>query len=101
MTLPQAIAFGTAEGTITIEGQAGPVSVAVNPDALDAIAQTTGGLSFSATTGEQLKQVYQDIGSSIGYTTEDRDASATFVGVSMVLLFGAAILSTLWFSRLP
>lgn len=95
------IAFGTAEGTITIEGQAGPVSVAVNPDALDAIAQETGGLSFSATTGEQLKQVYEDIGSSIGFTTEDRDASATFVGISMVLLFGAAVLSTLWFSRLP
>ncbi len=95
------IAFGTAEGTITIDGTAGPVSVAVNPQALEAIANDTGGLAFTATTGEQLKQVYEDIGSSIGFTTEERDASATFVGISMVLLFGAAALSTLWFSRLP
>ncbi|CAN5804451.1 VWA domain-containing protein [soil metagenome] len=95
------IAFGTAEGTIEIDGQPGPVSVAVNPEALAKIANDTGGKAFTAATGEQLKDVYKDIGSSVGYTTEQRDITATFVGASLVLLFAAAILSQLWFSRLP
>jgi len=96
-----AIAFGTAEGTIAIDGQPGPVSVAVNPGALEAIADDTGGRAFSAATEGELKAVYADIGSSVGYTTEERDITGTFVGASLVVLFAAAVLSQLWFSRLP
>ncbi|MCU1498114.1 MAG: von Willebrand factor type [Acidimicrobiales bacterium] len=95
------IAFGTADGTIEIDGQPGPVSVAVNPEALAAIANATGGTAFTADTGEKLEAVYKDIGSSVGFTTEQRDITATFVGGSLVVLFAAAFLSQLWFSRLP
>ena len=95
------IAFGTPYGTIAIEGQPGEVPVAVNPDALARIAADTGGTAFTATTGGQLKKVYANIGSSIGYTTAPRDITATFVGASLVALFAAAVLSQLWFSRLP
>ena len=95
------IAFGTPYGTIDLPGQEGPISVAVNPEALAAIANATDGKAFTAETGAQLEQVYSDIGSSIGYTTEHRDITTTFVGVSLVLLFGAAIGSQLWFSRVP
>jgi len=95
------IAFGTAEGTIQIDGQQGPVSVAVNPEALAKIANDTGGTAFTAATGAQLKKVYDNIGSSVGYTKELKDITGTFVGVSLLVLFAAAILSQLWFSRLP
>lgn len=95
------IAFGTPHGIIEIENQPGPISVAVNPEALAAIANATGGTAFTAATGEELRKVYSDIGSSIGYTTELRDITGTFVGGSLILLFGAAALSQLWFSRLP
>ena len=95
------IAFGTAEGTITIDGQAGPVPVAVNPEALAKIANDTGGTAFTASTGKELQEVYKNIGSSIGYTTEQTDIGDTFVGASLLLLFAAAVLSQLWFSRLP
>ncbi len=95
------IAFGTPRGIIEIEGQPGPISVAVNPEALSQIAVDTGGTAFSAATGDELQKVYEDIGSSIGYTTEERDITAWFVGASLGLLFGAAVLSLLWFSRLP
>lgn len=95
------IAFGTPDGTITLSGQEGPLSVAVNPAALAKIANATGGTAFTAATGDQLKQVYADIGSSVGYTTELKDISGTFVGGSLAVLFLAAILSQLWFSRLP
>lgn len=95
------IAFGTPEGTIEIEGQPGPVSVAVNPAALAEIANDTDGTAFEAATGDELKAVYEDIGSSVGYTTQRKDITGTFVGGSLVVLFVAAALSQLWFSRLP
>lgn len=95
------ISFGTENGTIELPNQEGPISVAVNPDALAKIANETGGTAFEAATGSELKAVYEDIGSSVGYTTELKDISGTFVGVSLVILFAAAVLSQLWFSRLP
>ena len=95
------IAFGTPYGTIDLPGQEGPISVAVNPEALAAIANATDGKAFTAETGAELEQVYSDIGSSLGFTTEQRDVTTTFVGASLVFMFGAAVLSQLWFSRLP
>ncbi|MCB0962483.1 MAG: VWA domain-containing protein, partial [Acidimicrobiales bacterium] len=71
------ISFGTPNGTIELPDQEGPISVAVNPDALAKIANETGGTAFEAATEEQLKAVYEDIGSSVGYTTELRDISGT------------------------
>lgn len=95
------IAFGTPGGTITIEGEPEPIPVAVDSSALAEIANTTDGTFFEAATGEELNQVYEDIGSSIGYTTEDRDVSERFVGAGLGLLLASAVLSQLWFSRLP
>ncbi|WP_426573195.1 VWA domain-containing protein [Aquihabitans sp. McL0605] len=95
------ISFGTANGTIDLPGQEGPVSVAVNPAALAKIANATGGTAFTAATQGELKKVYEDIGSSVGYTTELKDITGVFVGGSLFVLFLAAGLSQLWFSRLP
>ncbi len=95
------IAFGTAGGTIQIDGEPAPVPVAVDPEALAKIANDTDGTAFTAATGEELRSVYEDIGSSVGYTTEERPITDTFVGASLLLLVAAAILSQLWFSRLP
>lgn len=95
------IAFGTPEGTITIEGESAPVSVAVDGEALESIANATGGTHFRASTGDELRRVYEDIGSSIGYTTEQQEISEWFVAGSLVALVLAAAASQLWFSRLP
>ena len=95
------ISFGTEWGTIEIEGEPGPVSVAVDPAALERIANETGGVAYAAATGDELRAVYENIGSSIGYTTEERDISDRFVGASLIALLGAAVLSQVWFSRLP
>lgn len=95
------IAFGTANGTIELPNQEGPIAVPVNPEALARVANETGGTAFTAATGAELSAVYEDIGSSVGYTTELRDISGTFVGASLLVLFVAAFLSQLFFSRLP
>lgn len=95
------IAFGTDHGTITIPEEPMPISVPADREALKAIADQTQGKFFSAATEGQLQDVYADIGSSVGYTTEQRDMSAWYIGGALILLLGTAGLSLAWFSRLP
>ncbi|MCU1351256.1 MAG: von Willebrand factor type [Acidimicrobiales bacterium] len=95
------IAFGTDEGTIQLQGEQIPTPVRVDREALRKIAEATGGSAFSAATNEQLKKVYQDIGSSVGYIKTFRDVTSTFIGAAVILLFIGCALSLAWFSRLP
>jgi Ca-activated chloride channel family protein len=93
------IAFGTDDGTVAVEGRLVPVPV--NRDALRRLADTTGGRAFEAASGRELRQVYSDIGSSIGFTTVPRDVSAWFAGIGLAFALAAAAGSLAWFSRLP
>jgi len=94
------IAFGTDAGTVQI-GNRAPVQVPVDRDALRSIAEETGGASFEAASEGELKKVYADIGSSVGYTTEQRELTRWFMGAGLVALLAAAGMSLIWFSRLP
>ncbi len=93
------IAFGTPEGVISYQGQSVPV--AVNQADLRALADATGGSAFEAATTEQLETVYRDIGSSIGFVTEQREIGGWFTGVAFALAMLAGVGSLVWFSRLP
>ena len=93
------IAFGTDGGTVAVEGRSIPVPV--NKDALAAIADATGGKAFEAATAKELRRVYADIGSSIGYRTEQREVTSWAVGLALVFALAAAGGSLLWSSRLP
>jgi Ca-activated chloride channel family protein len=95
------IAFGTQTGTITIEGEAAPIAVPVNEGALQDIADQTQGKYFRAVTQGQLTNVYKNIGSSVGFTTQKREITVWFVGLTLVFLFAAAAMSLAWFARLP
>ena len=95
------IAFGTDQGVIRIPGQYGVVPVPVDRRALAAIADATGGRFYEAATEGELRDTYAAIGSSVGYTTEDTEVTAWFVGAGLVALFLAGGLSLAWFSRLP
>ncbi|HEY7486737.1 MAG TPA: VWA domain-containing protein [Streptosporangiaceae bacterium] len=93
------IAYGTAEGVIYQGSRVIPVPV--DGPALERIAQTTSGRFYEAATGDELRQVYEDIGSSVGYRVEQREIWAWFIGAGLVLACAAAVGSLLWFSRLP
>lgn len=98
------IAFGTDHGVIEVPNEIGELvatPVRVNRMALQRIADDTGGKAFTAATQNELKQVYTDIGSSVGYVTEFREIGLWFVGVGVLLLFASSAMSLLWFSRLP
>lgn len=93
------IAYGTPEGTVTSGGQT--QRVPVDADALAGLARDSGGQTYSAATGEQLEAVYHDIGSSIGYRTEQREITGWVLGAALIAAIAAGIASLAWFSRLP
>lgn len=93
------ISFGTPAGAVDRGGRA--VRVPVDGMTLRAVADQTGGGYHEATSGDELRAVYEDIGTSIGYRVEWQDVSARFIGVGLVLAMAAAGTSMVWFSRLP
>jgi len=93
------IAFGTDEGTVNINGS--HQRVPVDRQALEQLAESTQGFFYEAATAEALTQVYEDMGSSIGYKTVAKEIGRWFMGVGLLFALAAAGLSLLWTSRLP
>ena len=52
-------------------------------------------------SSNDLAEVYDSLGSTIGYEEEPKDVSYRFVAAGLVLLALAAGASLRWFSRLP
>ena len=95
------IAFGTDDGIIEIPQEPLPIAVPVDEAALRNIADGTGGTFFTAGTTAELESVYQDLGSSVGFETEQREISGWFIGAALLALALTAVFSLAWFSRLP
>jgi Ca-activated chloride channel family protein len=93
------IAYGTPEGVVETQGQLVPVPV--DAPALAELAEATGGQAYEAASDDELGDVYEDIGDSIGYRTERREVTTWFVGAALLLALGAAAASLRWFARLP
>ncbi|WP_328693886.1 VWA domain-containing protein [Streptomyces phaeochromogenes] len=94
------IAYGTESGTIDLPS-GDTVSVPVDGPALRGLASSTGGDFHEAATGEELQEVYEDIGSSVGHRTEQREIWQWFVAAGLLTALATAATSLLWFSRLP
>jgi Ca-activated chloride channel family protein len=92
------IAFGTDYGTLDLNGETVPVPV--DRSTLKQIADDTGGSYSEAASAQELKQVYEDLGSQIGYTTEPRDISPWFVRGGVLFAFLGIVASLLWTNRL-
>lgn len=92
------IAFGTDGGQVDIGGQR--QRVPVDRLALADLAETTDGYFYEAASVSELKQVYQDMGSSIGFRTEPREVTQWYAGVALLLALCAGATSLLWSSRI-
>ena len=92
------IAFGTDTGQVDIEGHV--QQVPVDRQSLSQLAETTQGFFYEAASLGELKQVYQDMGSSIGFRTEPREITQWYAGIALLLALCAGGLSLLWTSRM-
>lgn len=95
------IAFGTDGATIQLPEESLPTPVPVNREALEAIAEGTGGEFYEAATTEELTEIYTDIGSAVATEEQRVPIGSWFTGRGMLLLFISAVLSLIFSNRLP
>ncbi|MEV0721115.1 VWA domain-containing protein [Asanoa sp. NPDC050611] len=93
------IAFGTADGVI--DGPGGGQAVPVDGETLRAVAEQAAGSYHEAASAGELRAVYDDINTTVGFTTQTQDVSARFIGIALALAALAAIASMVWFARIP
>ncbi len=93
------IAYGTPDGFVEAEGQLVPVPV--DEETLATLADSTGGGTYTAESGDELDEVYGDIQSSIGFRTEPHEITPYLSALALLLGLLAAALSLRWFARFP
>jgi Ca-activated chloride channel homolog len=79
----------TENGYVDLDGKREPVPV--DHEEMKRIAAATNGEYFAAATADELKRVYQNIGSDIGYEKADREVTARFAGYGLALAVLAAL----------
>jgi Ca-activated chloride channel family protein len=93
------VGVGTEGATLEFMGRVLPVDL--DEQELHAIAEITGAQYFRTTDAGALRAVYRDLGSKLGFETEQHEATAAAAGIAAILLLGAAGASLLWFQRIP
>jgi len=93
------VSFGTPYGYVEINEQRQPVPV--DDEMLKKIADLSGGEAFTASSLEQLKEVFTDLQEQIGYETIKGDASVGWLRLGALVLAAAALGALLINRRLP
>jgi Ca-activated chloride channel family protein len=92
------IAYGTAAGYIEVSGRREPVPV--DRSELARVSRVSGGEAYTATSAGQLKEVYRDIGSSVGKEKVDQEVTARYagfgLGFALLAAFGMISLGARW-----
>ena len=83
------IAYGTSDGYIEVGGRREPVPV--DRSELARVSRISGGEAYTATSAGQLKEVYKDIGSSVGKQKVDQEVTSRYAGLGLGLAILAAL----------
>jgi len=93
------VSFGTPYGYVEINDQRQPVPV--DDEMLKKIAELSGGQAYTASSLEQLKEVFTNLQEQIGYETRKGDASAGWLRLGALALALSALAALLINRRLP
>jgi Ca-activated chloride channel family protein len=93
------VSFGTPYGYVEINDQRQPVPV--DDETLKKIADLSGGDAYSASSLQQLREVYANLQQQIGYETIKGDASIGWLRLGALTLVLAAAAALLINRRLP
>jgi Ca-activated chloride channel family protein len=94
------VGVGNVNGSVmTVDGQL--VMVPFDPRLLQQMSQTTGGKYFEVTQGDELRKVYKQLGRSIGWERRRTEVTSMLAGGAGLLMMAGAILSLMWFRRIP
>jgi Ca-activated chloride channel homolog len=98
------IALGTEQGMVDVPDETGNLRrIPVPPDklTLQRIAETTGARFFAAPSNNDLRDVYRELGSKIGFVKEQQEVTVVFAATGLLFLVAGAAMSLVWFSRFP
>ena len=99
------ISLGTDTGMVDVPdettGQLRRIPVPPDKFTLRRVAEATGGRFFAAPSSKDLKGIYHDLGSKIGFVRQRQEVTVVFAAAALVLLVAGAGLSLIWFSRFP
>ena len=93
------VGLGTVDGPVG-GGEGLAIYMQLDEPTLREVARMTGGEYHHAGTAEELRSVYQDLGSRLQVQTRETEITALLAGAAAVLVLAAAGLSALWFGRL-
>jgi Ca-activated chloride channel family protein len=92
------IAYGTDDATVVVDGKT--MDAGADKEAIAAVATKTGGADYSASSGDELTQVYDQIGTTIGTATEHQELTVPLALLAAVLLSLGVVATTAWTPRL-
>jgi Ca-activated chloride channel family protein len=93
------VALGTPDGVVPGPfGEAIPVPP--DPDQLRRVARFSGGRFFAVEDADRLDAVYKALGSQLGTKPRQREITAVFAGLALLLLAVAGTLSVRWRGRM-
>lgn len=97
------VSLGTQEGEIINSNQGNQERLPVPPDeeTLARVAEVSGGEAFLAPTEEDLRTIYEGLGSRLGQVEEQREVTAMFSGGALAFLVLGGGLAVAWFNRFP
>lgn len=96
------VLVGTPEGVVEEQLTGGfrrVIQVPPAPETLEQIAAGTGGEYFAAVDAEQLRAVYEELGSRLGKMEEEREITDVFSGAAAAFLLLGGVLSAFLFRR--
>jgi Ca-activated chloride channel family protein len=94
------VGLGQPGGAVT-SYRGAPVFVPFDPSALQAAAQQTGGAYFSVVDEDSIRKVARELGRSIGWERRRTEISAILAAGAAVSMGCGALLSLMWFRRVP
>lgn len=65
------------------------------------IAEITGGRYFRAPNEEDLRAIYDNLASRLGFVKDRAEITFVFAGIGLVLALAGGMLSTMWAARFP
>ena len=98
------IALGTEDGVVDVPNLFGitePMPVPPDPETLATIAEMTGGRFFEAPTAEELAEIYESLGSKVGFVEEEQEVTQLFAAAGLLFVLVGGALAAHWFNRFP
>ena len=93
------VGVGTLYGGVANTEGWPPIHAEFNEKILKEIAHVTRGEYFEARTAEKLTKIYAGLGRRVVVERTDREITALFAAIGVVLTLASAVLSLLWSSR--